>query len=208
MHVATSQIQSHTSTHTCILCHPTYTVTCLYSITHIQSHTPMLSDTDTHIRYIYTHTSLRYPIHVHSDFHTHTSMLSLTRTLTPSHNILIYSHNYTLPNHSIHVYSHILAHYPMHSYPLGRLSHPHTSILSPIHYLSVHSCPHLSPHYHPCMHILTSSHVCAYLLSQMLTLTHISVSLTIVITFMFGMPSLFPQDTSLHPSFSHGPHDG
>lgn len=78
----TSQIQSHTSTHTRILCHPTHTVTYLYSITHTYSHILIL--------HIYT-----YPVHIHS----HKSMLSHTCALRLPH-----PHLHAVP----HTYTHTI----------------------------------------------------------------------------------------------------
>lgn len=80
----TSQIQSHTSMNTCILCHPTYTVSYFYSITCTYSH--ILLCYPTH----YT-----YPVHIHS----HKSMLSHTCALR-----LPYPHLHAVP----HTYTHTI----------------------------------------------------------------------------------------------------
>lgn len=138
-------------------------------------------------------------------------MLSLTRTLTPSHNSPLYSHYYTLPNHSI----------LSHTCPLSQCTH---TLLADCHIHTLTYCPHPLPQHAlmpssvpspSCLHTHTHIISCACLhpvtharSHTMLALSHVSISMTLVITFMFAMPSLFPQDTSVHSSFSHGPHDG
>lgn len=162
---AISQTQSHTSLHYHM---HVYAILHIYTyLVHIHSHKSMLSHTNALI-----------------DFHTHTSMLSLTHTLTPSHNIPIYSHYYTLQNHSIHIDSHTLAHYPMHTYLLLRLSHPHTSILSPILMPSpISALSSLHTHTH-------SSHMCVLTLCHTHAHSHTRFHFP-VITFMLAVSSLF-----------------
>lgn len=165
--------------HTCILCHPTYIVTHLCTIIYTYSHILLCYPTHIHISGTYTRTqayAIPYKC-THRLPHSHLHAVPHTHTLTPSHNTPIYSHYYTLQNHSIHIYSYTLVPYPMHTYPLGRLSHPHTSILFSIHmpspiilartYTSSHVCvltlchtharSHTRSHFHdPCGHVYVS----------------------------------------------------
>lgn len=185
---------------------------------HIHSHIPLQHHTT------YRHIILCYPTRIHiSGTYTLTqvyvSPYMCTQTSTPTppccpshvhsqHPIIpLYSHYYTLPNHSTREHSHILVHYPMHSYPLSRLPHLHTSILSPSTTPTCTRaliCPltiilaRTYSHHLTC--VLTLCHTCS--------LSHVSISMSLVITFMIAMPWLFPQDTSVHPSFGHGPPDG
>lgn len=175
----------HAITYTHVFCClPTCTVTYLYTITCTYSH--ILPCYPTHIHISGTDTLTQ----VYAVPNKCTQTSTPTAPCCPSH---IHSHHPIIPP-----YSHITIHFKTipYTYTLS-----HVSPIPCTHALSAECHIHtLSPTRMPSSISALSSlhtHTHTHCHTHMLTLTHVSTLMTLVIVFMFAMPSLFPQDAEL-----------